>query len=111
MIAEPLLIAMLITSSPDGLIPVSDDDCYVPMSQWQPRHKVRAMAEANGWAVRRIKIDDGCYEVYFFDADGVAGEARVNPATLAVIKIEQEDLHGLEDDSSGDSDTKTKKED
>lgn len=68
-----------------------DDDCLVPMADWQPREAVERLAAANGWAVRRIKVDDGCYEIVGTDADGRGIEAKVDPATLAVIEIEHED--------------------
>lgn len=67
------------------------DDCAVPMADWQPREAVRAMAAAQGWVVRRIKIDDGCYEIYATDAQGQQIEAKVDPATLAILEVEQED--------------------
>ena len=38
---------------------LADDDCFVPMADWQPRDAVAMLAEENGWTVRRIKIDDG----------------------------------------------------
>ena len=69
----------------------ADGDCYVPMADWQPRDAVARLAEANGWAVRRIKIDDGCYEIDGTDADGRLIEVTVHPATLAVIDLEYED--------------------
>ncbi len=37
---------------------LADDDCFVPMADWQPRDAVAMLAEENGWTVRRIKIDD-----------------------------------------------------
>ena len=40
------------------------EGCFVPISQWQPRSAVAKLAEASGWTARRIKIDDGCYEIY-----------------------------------------------
>jgi len=48
----------------------------------------------NGWTVRRIKIDDGCYEIDGRDAAGRAIEVTVHPATLEVIEIEYEDDEG-----------------
>jgi hypothetical protein len=69
----------------------ADDDCWAPMAEWHPREAVKGMAEDQGWTVRRIKIDDGCYEVNGFDAQGRAIEATVNPATLAILQIEFED--------------------
>ena len=68
-----------------------DDDCYVPMSKWQPMEAVRSMAEAQGWKVRRIKIDDGCYEIKGYDASGREIEVKLDPATLAVVEMEYED--------------------
>ncbi len=42
---------------------MADDDCNVPMNQWQSREAVQKSAEAHGWKVSRIKIDDGCYQI------------------------------------------------
>ena len=70
---------------------LADDDCFVPMADWQPRDAVARLAEENGWAVRRIKIDDGCYEIDGRDAQGRAIEVTVHPATLEVIEFEFED--------------------
>ena len=70
---------------------LADDDCFVPMADWQPREAVARLAEENGWTVRRIKIDDGCYEIDGSDAEGRRIEVTVHPATLEVIEIEYED--------------------
>jgi len=71
----------------------AEDDCYVPMADWQPRAAVAQLAEDNGWTVRRIKIDDGCYEIRGRDAEGRRIEVKINPATLDVLEIEYEDGH------------------
>ena len=67
---------------------LAEDDCDVPMADWQPREAVRTMIEQLGWRLHRIKIHDGCYEVYVADADGQRFEAIVDPATLDIIEIE-----------------------
>lgn len=72
-------------------VALADDDCRVPMADWQPREAVQAMAEAQGWTVRRIKTDDGCYEIKGRDATGREIEVKVDPATLAVVEFEYED--------------------
>jgi hypothetical protein len=41
--------------------------------------------------VRRIKIDDGCYEIDGSDAAGRRIEVTIHPATLQVIDLEHED--------------------
>jgi hypothetical protein len=68
-----------------------DGDCRVPMASWQPRDAVAAMAKAKGWTVRRIKTDDGCYEIKGRDAQGREIEVKVDPATLEVVEFEYED--------------------
>ena len=69
----------------------ADDDCFVPMANWQPRDAVAKLAEDKGWAVRRIKIDDGCYEIDGKDETGRRIEVKLHPATLEVIEIEYEE--------------------
>ncbi len=70
---------------------LADDDCFVPMDDWQSRDAVARLAAENGWSVRRIKIDDGCYEIKGTDADGRQIEVTLNPATLQIIEIEYDD--------------------
>ena len=72
---------------------LADDDCRVPMADWQPREAVTALAQERGWTISGIKIDDGCYEVYGIDRDGRRFEAKIDPATLELIEIEN---HGEE---------------
>ncbi len=96
------LASVLATLSVGTLAYADDNDCYVPMANWQTREAVRNMAEARGWSVRRIKIDDGCYEIKGYDASGRGIEAKINPATLAVIEIEHEER--AYDNSSDDDD-------
>lgn len=82
-----MLLALLGSAGPA----IADEDCSVPMSDWQPREAVQQMAEKQGWTVRRIKIDDGCYEIDGLDAQGRTVEATVDPATLTIISLEYED--------------------
>ncbi len=70
---------------------LADDDCGVPVQQWQSRDAVRRMAAAQGWQVQRLKIDDGCYEIRGTDAQGRAFKARLDPQTLKVLKIKHKD--------------------
>ncbi|TDE34814.1 PepSY domain-containing protein [Antarcticimicrobium sediminis] len=70
---------------------LAGDDCFVPMADWQPREAVARLASENGWTVRRIKIDDGCYEINGRDAEGRQIEVTVHPSTLKVLEIEYED--------------------
>ena len=72
----------------------ADKHCSVPMTDWQPREAVAEMAEDLGWTVRRIRIDDGCYEILGTDAKGQKIHIKVDPATLAIVEHEAEDEEG-----------------
>ena len=85
-----LTILAFVAASPVGSA-MADDDCFVPMVDWKPREAVAAMAAQQGWTVRRIKIDDGCYEIDGTDLQGQQIEATVHPATLDILEIEHRD--------------------
>ena len=77
---------------------LAGDDCFVPMSLWQPRAAVIALAAQNNWTLRRIKIDDGCYQIDGTDAQGRRIEVTLHPATLQVTRIEYEDHDDADND-------------
>ena len=69
----------------------ADEDCFVPMANWKPREAVAQLAKQKGWTLRRIKVDDGCYEIDGKDSTGRRLEATIHPATLQVLGIEYRD--------------------
>lgn len=81
---------------------LAGDDCTVPMTDWQPREAVMKFAAEQGWDLRRIRIDDGCYEVIGRDAEGRVIEVKLNPATLAVVEMEFEDGDDEDHEDSND---------
>ncbi len=72
-----------------GMAMAEDDDCTVPMAQWQPREAVAEMAKARGWTVSRIRVDDGCYQIRGQDENGRAFKAKIDPGSLAVIRLKR----------------------
>lgn len=78
-----LLLALAVAATPV----LASDDCEVPIDQWQPREAVMQKAAREGWKVRRLKIDDGCYEVRGRDAKGRDFKAKLDPRTLETVKI------------------------
>ncbi len=88
-ISTRLMLTLLLGATPA----LAGDNCAVPMTKWQPREAVVKLAADNGWTLRRIRIDDGCYEVIGRDAEGRAIEVKLDPATLAVVEMEFEDDH------------------
>lgn len=84
----------------------ADDDCDVPVQLWQSREAVRKMAEDQGWQVQRLKIDDGCYEIRALDAEGRALKAKIDPQTLAIVKMKRKDRDHDRDRKDKDRDRK-----
>ena len=60
-----------------------------PKSGWQPTTKLEEQLKAQGWQVRRIKEDGGCYEVYGLDDKGARVEAYFHPVTLAPVPMKR----------------------
>ena len=96
----PLLVTTTLAATLASTMTFADDDCRDPVSDWQPREVLRQKLEAEGWEVRRIKIDDGCYEVKGLDQDGNKVEAEYAPASLRLRELEIES----EDDEDDDDD-------
>lgn len=69
---------------------MADSDCTDPVTDWQPREALRQQLEQHGWTVKRIKVDDGCYEVKGVDKNGNAFKAKYSPASLRIRKLEIE---------------------
>ncbi len=56
-----------------------------PKSGWQATEVLEKRLTEQGWKVRRIKEDGGCYEVYALDDKGQRVEAYFHPVTLAPV--------------------------
>ena len=56
-----------------------------PKESWQAQEKLAAQLKEKGWQVRRIKVDDSCYEVYAMDEKGKKVESYFHPRTLAPV--------------------------
>ena len=97
-ISTRLMLTVVLIATPA----LASDDCAVPMTDWQPREAVVKLAAENGWELRRIRIDDGCYEVIGRDAEGRSIEVKLDPATLTVIEMEFEDDHDDAHEDGGD---------
>lgn len=83
-----LLISGLLTSLAFSTGALANDDCTDPVADWQPREVLQKQLEERGWMVRRIKVDDGCYEAKGIDNLGNKFEAEYYPATLRIRKLE-----------------------
>ena len=69
----------------------AEERCNQPVGNWKSREAVHAMASERGWTLKRIKIDDGCYEIKGLDAAGRAIKVKIDPATLTIVELELDD--------------------
>jgi hypothetical protein len=56
-------------------------------AKWQTKENLTKKMEAEGWKIRRIKVDGGCYEVYGTTPDGNRVEAYYHPVTLEKLLV------------------------
>jgi hypothetical protein len=66
-----------------GQCPIRDAG---PKADWQTKEALEKKLVGAGWKVRRIKVDEQCYEVYGTDADGKRAESYFHPKTLEPAK-------------------------
>ena len=65
----------------------ASDDCRsYPREQWLSLEAMKAKAETQGFEVRGIEEDDGCWEIKGLK-DGKRVEAYFDPATGEVVKM------------------------
>jgi len=83
-------ISAFITSCLISGTALASDDCTDPVADWQPKENLRQMMKGHGWDVKRIKVDDGCYEIKGWDRNGHRVEAKFSPATLKIRELEVE---------------------
>lgn len=57
----------------------------VPKEEWRPQAELERMLANKGWKIARIKITNGCYEVYARDAKNAKKEVFFHPKTLAPV--------------------------
>jgi hypothetical protein len=57
-----------------------------PAAQWQPKSKLEQKLSAEGMKVSRIKVENGCYEVYAKDKDGHRKNMAFNAETFKQLE-------------------------
>ena len=54
-----------------------------PKAQWQPQSALEAKLKADGYTIKQVKVEKGCYEVYATDKAGKRTNMAFNAETLA----------------------------
>ena len=71
-----MAIALTSAASATGMYTCDSGD----KSGWKSMEELKAKMIADGWSVRRIKEDGGCYEAYGTTPEGDRVEAYFHPA-------------------------------
>lgn len=84
--ASALAAALSLSAALVAGAALASDECKVPQAEWQPKEALQQKLEAEGWTIKNIKVDDGCYEVYATDAAGKRKEVYFDPKTFEIVK-------------------------
>jgi hypothetical protein len=57
----------------------------IPQSEWKPQAELERKLANQGWKVSRVKITNGCYEVYGRDEKDRKVETFFHPKTFEVV--------------------------
>ena len=71
------------SASATGLMTCKSGD----RASWKTQAQLTRKITADGWKVRRVKVDGGCYEVYGTSPKGQRVEAYFHPVTLELLLI------------------------
>ncbi|MEJ6781451.1 PepSY domain-containing protein [Aminobacter sp. Piv2-1] len=91
---KTILIPVVLVGALASAPAFAGNKCDVPVGEWQPREALEAKLKSDGWQVRSIKTEDGCYEAYAIDAAGKKVEAYFNPKSLERVGGSSEDSEG-----------------
>jgi len=61
----------------------------IPKEEWRAQADLEKMLVNKGWKITRVKISNGCYEVYARDAKNDKKEVFFHPRTLQVVTAPQ----------------------
>ena len=61
--------------------------CDAPKTQWKPIAALKQSLTAQKWAVRKAKVDGGCYEVYGTTPEGDKVEAYFHPVSFEKLLV------------------------
>jgi len=63
-----------------------DEKCDpIPKEEWKPQAELERKLSNEGWKISRVKITNGCYEVYGRDAKNNKMETFFHPKTFEIV--------------------------
>jgi len=84
------IIAIAALALMSGSALASSDKCNEPKDKWMSMDDAKAKVVAMGYEVRKLKVEDGCYEAYAIK-DSKKYELYMNPVTAEVVEMKEDD--------------------
>jgi hypothetical protein len=75
LIVLPAILAM------STAVLAAEPTCTAPKNTWMNEATFRQGLEAQGYQIKRLKVTNGCYEIYGHDKAGKRVEISFDPAT------------------------------
>ena len=85
----PLAAALLAVSLSTAAFAKADCKAY-PKAEWMKEADAKARIEAQGYTIKKFKVDGNCYEIYGRNKEGKKVEIYYDTKTLDVVKSEIE---------------------
>jgi hypothetical protein len=86
------LIAIAVVAAATPAVAEKSSGCgEAPRAQWLSEDAIKAKGAELGYEVRRVKVEDGCYELYALDKNKTKLEVFLNPVTGALVKTKSQD--------------------
>ena len=83
LIAAPIILGATTVHASDDVACTS-----APQAEWRSLDDVKTAAEALGYKdVRKVEVEDRCYEAYAFDKDGRRVEIYFDPVSLKIVRV------------------------
>ncbi|SHK23984.1 hypothetical protein SAMN05216369_1150 [Marinobacter antarcticus] len=87
---KKLIAVMLISAAAFSATAYAEDElCDAPKSEWRSQDALKQVLEDKGWDIKRVNVDEGCYEVYALDENKERVEVYFDPKTFAVVKTQE----------------------
>lgn len=82
-----ILAALLAAGAATPALATGKMTCNAPKEQWKSQDALVKAITAQGWEVRKAKVDGGCYEVYGTTPEGDKVEAYFDPVTFEKLLV------------------------
>ncbi|NUZ04466.1 PepSY domain-containing protein [Piscinibacter koreensis] len=84
-LARTVLAAVLAAAAGTAFAQHAERCEPIPKEEWKPQAELERRLTNQGWKISRVKITNGCYEVYGRDERNQRVETFFNPKTFEVV--------------------------